>query len=145
MDAQLLYAKAVGDREGLETRAAAAEEQGASVASDLERARAQAASDAARLRELHDSALALTAEVARLAPLAPRAATLEAEKASLEARCERATGPVWGRACLFLCGSGSHGRILCLQHADRLAAGSRVLLETACALAPIHPPGNGQV
>ncbi|GBF89154.1 hypothetical protein Rsub_01871 [Raphidocelis subcapitata] len=89
LDAQLLYAKAVGDREGLETRAAAAEEQGASAASDLEKARAQAASDAARLRELHESALALTAEVARLAPLAPKAETLEAEKASLEARCER--------------------------------------------------------
>jgi len=88
-DAQLLYAKAVSDRESFETRTATAESQQANAASDLVRVREQALSDAARIRELQESVLALSQTVQELQPLAPLVMTLEAEKASLGERVER--------------------------------------------------------
>ncbi len=89
MDAQLLYAKAVSDRESLETRTSEAESQQAGCMSDLARLRARADEDAVKMRELQEGVLALTGTVHELQPLAPRVLTLEAEKASLESEAER--------------------------------------------------------
>jgi hypothetical protein len=86
----------------------------------------QAQADAARVRELHDIVLALSATVQELQPLAPRVATLEAEKGSLIAKAERleeallvcVTSPLLRcqRLLLFF-GAQSTSRVFCYTRA----------------------------
>eukprot|EP00775_Hariotina_reticulata_P013679 gene13679-13801_t len=75
-----LYAKAVADRESLDSRTARAEAEKAAAENNWQRAKAQAADDSARLVELQEAVLSLTKQVQQLLPWQTKASTFEVER-----------------------------------------------------------------